>query len=367
MGNVVYPRAYHPNKQDIGNSKSSPMDKYVPIFINELRSRQYTKSTIKAYTGALQSFIAFRKRKNTKTHDADAINEYLSYLAIERNVSAGTQNQHLNALLSFYELALKKDTAPMKIDAIRAKKPKRLPSVFSREEVTAILKELKGVYWLICSLLYGTGMRIEVDCLTLRIKDVDLDRGIITLPESKGRKARTVPIPKKLIEPLRVHVAEVQRIHERDLRDGWGAVVMPDALDRKYPSAPKDFGWQFFFPATKRWEDKETGKQGRHHLHPSAVQSEVKEAKQRAKVYKHGGPHTFRHSFATHLLEDGIDIGIIQKLLGHEHVETTMIYTHVAMDRTLSILTPFDRLGEQQTEVYCPHCGGGFIPQPVAA
>ncbi len=215
------------------------------------------------------------------------------------------------------------------------------------------------------AIMYGQCIGCELD--GLRKKVADLDRRVITLPESKGRKARTVPVPRKLVEPLRVHIQEVKRIHDRDLSDGWGAVVMPDALDRKYPSAPKEFGWQFFFPATSRWFDKETGKQGRHHLDPSAVQDAVKEAKQRAKVYKHGGPHTFRHSFATHLLEDGVDIRLIQKLLGHASLETTMIYTHVAMDRTLSILTPVDRLEGTCNEIYCPHCGGAFNPKHAHA
>lgn len=358
MGNVVYPRAYHPNRQDNRNRKSRLIEKYEPLFRKELQARQYAKPTIKAYIYILREFISFRERTGTRTHDSDAINEYLTYLAVEKKVSASTQNQHLNGLLTFYELVMKKDRESLKINAVRARKPKRLPSVFSREETSDILDELEGTPLLICRLLYGTGMRIQVDCLTLRLKDVDLHRGVITLQESKGRKARTVPIPKKCMEPLRQQIEYVSRLHDRDLRDGWGAVVMPDALDKKYPTASKEKGWQFLFPATSRWTDKDTGRQGRHHLDPGVISDAVREAKLRAKVYKHGGPHTFRHSFATHLYEDGVDLGVIQQLLGHANIQTTMIYTHVATNRVLSIRTPLDRLGSGSEEVFCPHCGG---------
>lgn len=356
MGSSRHPSDYQENLAPNCTVKGSQIDTLLPKLHAEMRLRHLSEKTEGAYTHYVKDFLHYRLHGHLQECGAGAIREYLTYLALDRHVAASTQNVAFNALLFFYQRVLHQEVGD--INAVRARRPKRLPTVFSREEVEAILGRLRSVYWLFCSLLYGTGMRVEVDGLTLRVKDLDLDRMTILLPESKGRKARTVPVPKKLAEPLRLHLPEIKKIHEADMGDGWGAVVLPDALDRKYPSAPKEFGWQFLFPAASRWVDEKTGQQGRHHLHPTAVQDAFREAKRAAGVCKHGGPHALRHSFATHMLEDGYDVRLVQKLLGHERLETTMIYTHVAQDRVTAVCSPLDRLGVVTEARHCPHCGG---------
>lgn len=341
-GNVVQIRDYRTETADNNATKSgySKAD-LLRQMERELKLLHRASSTRDSYLYYVREFIDYRHRIHSTLRGNDAVREYLTYLAIEKNISASTQNVALNALLFFYKNVLKADIGL--IDAPRARKPRKLPVVFTREEVTAILSKLHSVYWLICSLLYGCGLRVKVDCLTLRVQDIDFGQKLIILKDSKGGKSRSLALPDALIEPLRIHLMEVKRIHDRDIAKGWGSVLLPNALARKYPSASKEWSWQWVFPATSRYIEPKTNIQRRHHLHESAVQKAVKQARIEARIFKYAGPHIFRHSYATHLLEDGENIRTIQELLGHAHVETTMIYTHVAQSPS-RVRSPLDRL-----------------------
>ena len=306
-----------------------------------IRLKHYSKATERVYATWVSSFIDFRIVRHSEVHGAKAIEEFLTYLAVEKKVAASTQNQAFNALLFFYRRVLGQE--PGEINASRAKKPMRVPVVCTREEVQAILEQLKGDIWLVVALLYGCGLRSEVDCLSLRVKDIDFGQGTVTIRESKGGSARVLNIPSAVVDRLQRHLQKVKAIHDMDLREGWGVVELPGALARKYPNANREFGWQYLFPAATRWVNQENGDQGRPHIHPSAIQKAVKSARVAARINKHVTPHTFRHSYATHLLEDGETIRTVQELLGHKSVKTTMIYTHVMQKKT-SIKSPLDRL-----------------------
>jgi integron integrase len=270
------------------------------------------------------------------------INAFLTHLAVKEKVSASTQTQALSALLFLYRHVLDREIGHLG-DVIRARKPKRLPVVMTREEVKAVLGHLDGDKWLMASLMYGAGLRL-MECLRLRVQDIDFERNEITVRDGKGSKDRRTMLPESLKSPLREHLRKVKAMHERDLRDGWGRVQMPDALDRKYPHAPADWRWQWVFPQENRWKNTKTGEQGRHHVHETIPQRAVKGAVRAARIVKHVGCHIFRHSFATHLLEAGYDIRTIQELLGHKDVTTTMIYTHVLNKGGHGVRSPVDAL-----------------------
>lgn len=297
------------------------------------------KATRKVYRGWIVNFILWKYRTHCMDVSEAAIRGYLTYLAQDRHVSASTQNQAFNALLFFYRNVLKIE--PGKIDAARAKRSNHLYVILSREEVRAIINASTGVYWLINSLMYGCGLRIEVDCLEIRVKDVDLDRGKLDIRESKHGSARVLDIPTILIELLKEQIAAVRQIHDADLAAGFGAVELPDALARKYPGASKEIGWQYLFPAASRWVSTD-GQQGRHHIHVTAVQEAFRSARKAAGIVKPATPHCLRHSFATHMLEDGVDIRMLQKMLGHRKVETTEIYTQFT--QSAGVRSPLDRL-----------------------
>jgi integron integrase len=255
-------------------------------------------------------------------------------------VSASTQNQALSALLFLYRCVLDREVGDLG-DVIRAKYSRRLPVVLTREEARAVLDRLAGDKWLIVSLLYGSGLRL-MECLHLRVKDLEFSRGEVTVRDGKGGRDRVTMLPDSINAPLRDHLREVKRVHESDLADSWGRVVLPDALGRKYPNAPAEWGWQWAFPQERRWKNRRTGEEGRHHVHETLVQRAVRQAVREAGIAKHAGCHTFRHSFATHLLESGYDIRTIQELLGHKDVRTTMIYTHVLNRGGHGVRSPLD-------------------------
>ena len=273
---------------------------------------------------------------------ATEIVAFLSWLAVDRRVSASTQNQALSAVLFLYGQVLGLDIGPIE-HVPRARMPDKLPVVLSREEIGRLMKHVDGMMWLIVALLYGTGLRLE-ECLELRVKDLDFDRNQIVVRRGKGQKDRVTMLPAAVKERLAAHLLTVKRQHERDLTRGEGRVVLPFALDRKYPGAPTEWGWQFVFPASRICRDPKWGPPSRFHLHESAVQRAVTNAVRRAGLTKHASCHTMRHSFATHLLEDGYDIRTVQELLGHRDVRTTMIYLHVMNRGALGVRSPFDRL-----------------------
>lgn len=307
-----------------------------------LRRGHYSPRTETQYVVWIRRYILFSGTRHPIEMGAVEVERYLTHLAVNQRVSASTQNQALSALLFLYNKVLDRPLDQMP-GVVRARTPSRLPVMLSRDEARAVLGRLQGSVWLIVMLLYGAGLRLN-EALALRIKDIDFDRRQITVRRGKGAKDRLVPLPDAVRERLREHLVRVKARHEADLRRGLGAVALPDALARKFPNAPKEWVWQFLFPATRVCDDPRWGPPTRYHLHETAVQREVKRAVATAGLTKRVGCHTFRHSFATHLLEDGYDIRTIQELLGHADVSTTMLYTHVAERGALGVRSPADRL-----------------------
>jgi integron integrase len=305
-----------------------------------IRLKHFSLQTEKSYVYYITQFILFHNKRHPRDMGVDEIRAYLTHLAVEKNVAASTQNIALSALLFLYKQVLKIDLPY--IDKIeRAKKPKRVPVVYSRAEVKSILANLEGTPYLIASLLYGCGLRLT-ECLSLRVKDLDFEYRQITIRDGKGAQDRITMMPNSLIELLKLQLERAKILHQQDLASGYGSVYLPYALERKYPRAHRDWNWQYVFPAANRSIDPRTNVSRRHHAYPDSIQRAVKIAIQAAKIAKHGSCHTFRHSFATHLLEDGYDIRTVQELLGHKDVKTTMIYTHVLNRGGRGVRSPLD-------------------------
>jgi integron integrase len=326
----------------VSAASSSAKPKLLDQVRQAIRTRHYSYMTEKAYVGWIKRFIFFHHKRHPVEMGEAEIAQFLSSLASDAHVSASTQNQALNALLFLYREILKKDIGYVN-GVVRAKRPHRLPVVLTRQEVRSILGSLDGSDWIMAMLLYGAGLRL-MECLRLRVKDIDFTSNQIVVRAGKGDKDRHTMLPAAVKEPLAKHLDGIKRLHQRDLERGLGRVTLPNALERKYPNAGKELGWQWVFPATSHFTDKVTGERRRHHLHESVLQKAVKEAVQKAGVSKPASPHTFRHSFATHLLEDGYDIRTVQELLGHKDVTTTMIYTHVLNRGGKGVFSPADRL-----------------------
>ncbi len=305
-----------------------------------VRIRHYSRRTEKAYTGWIRRFVLFHGKRHPDEMGEAEITAFLSDLATRRRVAASTQNQALSALLFLYRDVLGHDL-PWLDGIVRAKRPQRVPVVLSRAEVRALLERLHGTSWLAASLLYGAGLRL-LEALRLRVKDVDSQRNEITVRRGKGAKDRRTLMPGSLKRPLATHLERVHRQHAADLASGAGSVALPDAVASKYPRAAWEWGWQWVFPATRSYRDRETGQRRRHRLHESVVQRAVKRAAREAGLTKPATCHTLRHSFATHLLEDGYDIRTIQELLGHKDLATTMIYTHVLNKGGRAVKSPLD-------------------------
>ncbi len=307
-----------------------------------LRAKHYSRRTEEAYVHWIRRFIVFHGRKHPTEMAAPEISAFLTWLAVDQHVAASTQNQALCALLFLYRQVLGAD--PGALESVpRARTPMKVPVVLSVDEVRVVLRGLTGVARLVASLLYGTGLRLQ-ECLELRTKDMDFDRREITVRRGKGQKDRRVMLPDALRDPLSQHLEGVRRQHLVDLAKGLGRVVLPEALARKYPNADTEWLWQFVFPAGRICRDQRYGPPSRFHLHESVIQRAVTEAARRSGIAKRVGCHTFRHSFATHLLESGYDIRTVQELLGHADVSTTMIYTHVLNRGGLGVKSPIDRL-----------------------
>ena len=294
----------------------------------ELRVNHYSKKTEEAYISWIKRYIFFNNKKHPKEMGAEEVKNYISYLATKQQVSSSTQNQALNAILYLYKNVLKKEIKF--VDGFGyVKRIKHLPVVFSSDEAQAIINSLEGVVQIFIKLLYGTGMRLS-EGLRLRIKDLDFEARQIIVRDGKGEKDRITILPEKLVEPLKEHIRKVKNLHNKDISKGFGRTILPYALDKKYPNASIEFGWQYVFPSKSFVYEKEKKLKFRFHIHDSVIQKGVKTALKEACINKPGSVHTFRHSFATHLLEAGYDIRTIQELLGHSSVKTTMIYTHVA-------------------------------------
>ena len=307
-----------------------------------IRVRHYSRRTEEAYVTWIRRFIIFHKKRHPSEMGEREITAFLSWLATARRVSASTQNQALSALLFLYREVLRKDVGAIE-HAPRAKTPLHVPVVLSMDEARAVLRQLNGVPWLVAGLLYGGGLRLQ-ECLELRVKDIDFDRREITVRRDKGQKDRRVMLPDGVRDRMRQHLEVVRDQHRRDLADGLGRVTLPSALERKFPNAAAEWLWQFVFPAGRICRDPRFGPPSRFHLHETVIQRAVAEAARRAGVAKRVSCHTFRHSFATHLLEAGHDIRTVQELLGHSDVSTTMMYTHVLNRGGLGVKSPLDRL-----------------------
>lgn len=309
---------------------------------NEIRKRHYSPKTEESYVHWIKRFIFFHNKRHPEEMGEKEIAQFLSSLATDRRVSASTQNQALNAILFLYRAVLRREIGYVE-GVVRAKRPHRLPVVLTRQEVKSILALLDGSDWLMATLLYGAGLRL-MECLQLRVKDIDFTANQILVRAGKGDKDRHTMLPTSAKEPLSRHLQLIKQQHERDLARGLGRVALPNALERKYPNAGKEWAWQWVFPASSHYTDRITGEQRRHHQDESVLQKTVKQSVRKAGIPKPATPHTFRHSFATHLLEDGYDIRTVQELLGHNDVTTTMIYTHVLNRGGRGVNSPADRL-----------------------
>lgn len=307
-----------------------------------IATHQYSFETGKAYHYWVRGFILYHNKRHPKDMGATEIENYLSYLATHRRVSASTQNQALAAILFLYHKVLDIDL-PRLDEIVRAKRPQRVPVVLSRGEITRVLDVLTGQHWLIASLLYGSGLRL-IECLRLRIKDVDPEYLQITVRDGKGKKDRRTMLPEKLLPHIQRQQDYVEAIFKRDTRKGYAGVSIPYAIDSKYRNVSRRWEWQYLFPSKQYGFIRFHNEQRRHHLHPSAVQRATRFAIRRAGIQKHATCHTFRHSFATHLLESGYDIRTVQELLGHTNVNTTMIYTHVIKRGGRAVRSPFDSI-----------------------
>ncbi|MEI7870291.1 MAG: integron integrase [Candidatus Methylumidiphilus sp.] len=308
----------------------------------KLRLGHYSLRTEEAYLGWIRRFVRFHGKRHPREMGAAEVEAFLTDLAVNRQVSASTQNQALAALLYLYKQVLGIQL-PWLDEMVRAKRPKHLPTVLTVREVGAVLTGMEGTLDLVARLLYGTGMRL-LEGLRLRVKDVDFDMRQVTVRDGKGSKDRVTMLPAALLEPLMAHLALVKTLHQEDLARGFGEVWLPDALMVKYPNAPKEWGWQFVFPAGAFSVDPVSGVRRRHHVQEQALQRAMRKAALAAGIAKQVSPHTLRHSFATHLLESGYDIRTVQELLGHKNLETTMIYTHVLNRGGKGVMSPLDRL-----------------------
>lgn len=305
-----------------------------------IRLKHYSYSTEKTYMHWAKRFILFHNKRHPAEMGAAEIEAFLTHLAKDENVSASTQNQALNALLFLYRNVLQMDIA-IPIHALRAKPCEYLPTVLSKDETIRVLTGMQGLHQLMAKLLYGCGLRL-MECMRLRVKDIDFEQSQIIVREGKGEKDRATMLPARLVQSLKDQIDFVRKIHERDVAQRYGSVELPFALARKYPNADKEFAWQYIFPSDRLSTDPRSGIVRRHHLDLNELQRAVRAAAKLAKIDKQVSPHTFRHCFATHLLEVGYDIRTVQELLGHKDVKTTMIYTHVLNRGSKAVRSPLD-------------------------
>lgn len=317
-----------------------PQPRLLDVVRDRIRLRHYSYQTETVYLGWIRRFVRYHRGRHPRELGGPEVEEFLNYLAVKRRVSASTQNQALSAILFLYKEVLGA-ALPWLDGVVRAKRPVRIPVVLSRDEVRRVLAHLEGSRWLAASLLYGAGLRVS-ECVRLRVKDLDFDYRQITVRDGKGAKDRCTMLPEAVIEPLRHQLSRVRLLHESDRTHNLPGVALPPALERKYPAAPLEWAWQFVFPARGHCTSPYNGRLVRYHLLPDSLQRAVKNALRASGIAKPASCHTFRHSFATHLLEDGYDIRTVQELLGHSDVSTTMIYTHVIRRGGRGVKSPMD-------------------------
>jgi integron integrase len=306
-----------------------------------IRTKQYSIRTEEAYVAWIKRFILFHDRRHPRYLTAADVEAFLSHLAVNEQVAASTQNQALSAILFLYRDVLRFDLG-IPINAVRAKRPRRLPTVLAHRDALAVLSCMRGTHQMMAKLLYGSGLRL-MECVRLRVKDLQFDDRQIVVRDGKGQKDRVTVLPQSLVGPLQEHLERVQRIFLQDLELGCAAVYLPSALARKYPSAEREWPWQYFFPSERRSRDPRSDELRRHHIDESGLQKAVRAAAQLVGLATPVSCHTFRHSFATRLIEQGYDIRTVQELLGHRDVKTTMVYTHVLNRGGLAVRSPLDK------------------------
>jgi integron integrase len=305
-----------------------------------IRLKHYSYQTEKTYIHWIKRYILFQNKQHPKDMGGKEIEAFLTDLAVNQKVAASTQNQALHAILFLYKEVLRQEL-DLKVNAVRAKKTKYLPTVLTKEQVVAIVQQLSGIHQLLIKLLYGTGLRLS-EGLNLRVKDIDFAQQQIIVRDAKGNESRVTMLPESIAEELKIHLQSVKLLHQQDLQKGYGSVYLPFALERKYKNAKYEWIWQFVFPSISISQDPRSGEVRRHHLHETSLQKALKQAVRTANIQKKIGCHTFRHSFATHLLQNGYDIRTVQELLGHKDVKTTMIYTHVLNRGGRGVRSPLD-------------------------
>lgn len=315
------------------------MSKLLSNVRKETRKRGYSRKTEEAYVMWIKRFILFHNKKHPLEMNEIHIQKFLDYLSVNKNYSPSTQSVALNAIVFLYKHVLHSSIGDFS-KYVKAKKSPKIPVVFSKNEVNIIFEYLKKEPLLISKLLYGSGLRL-MEALRLRIKDIDFDQNLIVVHDGKGKKDRTTLLPRSIKTDILLHIEQRKKEHEEDLKKNKGFTTLPYALSKKYPSAVKEFGWQYVFASSRYVKDDE-GRLCRHHIFESTIQRAIAKAIKNAGINKHGTPHTFRHSFATHLLENGYDIRTVQELLGHKSVKTTMIYTHVMNKGGLGVISPLD-------------------------
>jgi len=324
----------------LGLFVDSPAPRLYDRIIEALRVRHYSRRTEEAYVHWIRRYVEFHRHQHPRQLSESDVNCFLTQLAVKEDVAASTQNQALCAILYLYEHVLEQPLDRI-MGVVRARRPRRLPVVLTVDEVSRVLSHLNGDRWLIAMLLYGGGLRL-LEALRLRVKDLDFERGEITVREGKGDKDRVTMIPQAVIRPLQEHLNRIQATHQQDLADGYGRVELPHALAHKYPNANRERCWEFVFPEERRWRNSTTWGQGRHPIDESLIQKAVATAVPTSGLAKRATRHTFRHSFATHLLSAGYDIRTVQELLGDKDVRTTMIYTHVLNRGGRGVRSPAD-------------------------
>jgi integron integrase len=309
---------------------------------DKIRAKHYSIRTETTYTDWIKRFILFHDKRHPSAMGGAEVESFLTHLAVKGKVSASTQNQAKSAILFLYRDVLEADL-PWLEGVVQAKQPERLPVVLTETEVRGVMSKLRGSHWLLASLLYGAGMRL-MEALRLRVKDIEFERMEIVVREGKGAKDRVTMLPVSAVDALKLHLKRVKALHESDLAEGYGKVYLPFALAKKYPNAAREWGWQYVFPSKNLSVDPRSGEMRRHHLDEKGIQRAMKQAVRDANIIKPATPHTLRHSFATHLLQNGYDIRTVQELLGHSDVSTTMIYTHVLNRGGKAVRSPLDAI-----------------------